>query len=61
MEIYGGGNALLEVYADRVRMSVRRTIVQIAIGVGATVGTAIGLAATVLAILRGACGGFTGL
>lgn len=61
VEIYGGGSALLEVYSDRVRMSLRRTIVQIAIGVGATVGTAIGLAAAVLAVLRGACGGFTAL
>ncbi len=61
VEVYEGGNALLEVYADRLRMSARRAIVHIAIGVGATVGTAIGLAAAVLAIFRGACGGFTAL
>jgi hypothetical protein len=61
MEIYGSGHALLEVYADRVRISLRRTIVQVAIGAVLTVGTAIGLSAAVLVFLRGACGGFTAL
>ena len=48
-EIYGGGNARLEMSSDLVRMSVRRTIVQISIGVGATVRKAIELAAAVFA------------
>jgi len=60
-EIIGSAEGLIEVYADRMRLSVRRTIIQASIGAGAAVCAIIWLGAAVLAILRGVCGGFTTL
>jgi hypothetical protein len=60
-EIVGSADGLVEVYADRIRLSIRRTVVQTAIGVGVAVCTAICLGAAVLAVLRGTCGGLTAL
>lgn len=60
-ESIGSANTLIEVYADRVRLSVRRTIVHAAIATGVAVCTAVWLGAAALAILRGVCGGLTTL
>ena len=48
-------------YSDRARLSVRRTLVQAAIGAGVAVCTVVWLGAAALAVLRGACGGLTAL
>jgi hypothetical protein len=50
---------LFEVYSDRVRMSLRRKIVQAAIGAGVAGFMAIWLGIAALALFRGASGGFT--
>jgi hypothetical protein len=60
-ELVGSANGLIEVYADRIRLSVRRTIVQAVVGVGVAVCAAVCLGAAALAILRGVCGGLTTL
>lgn len=60
-DVTRSANGLIEVYADRMRLSVRRTIVQTAIGAGVAVCTAVGLGAAALAIVRGVCGGLTTL
>lgn len=60
-EILGSVNGLIEVKSDRIRLSVRRTIVRVAIATGAGVCACFWLAAAALATLRGMCGGFTAL
>ena len=60
-EIIGAAHGLIEVYADRARLSVQRVVVQAVIGAGAAVCAAIWLGAAALATLRGACGGLTAL
>ena len=60
-QIAGSAHGLVEVYADRMKQSVRRTIVQTSLGVGAALGAVIWLGAAMLAILRGVCGGLTAL
>lgn len=60
-EIIGSADSLIEVYADRIKLSVRRTIVQAVIGAGVAVCAAVWLGAASLAILRGVCGGLTTL
>lgn len=60
-EVIGSANGLIEVYADRVRLSMRRRIVQGAIGAGVAVCAAVWLVAAALATLRGVCGGLTTL
>ena len=57
-EIVGSADSLVEVTSDRIRLSVRRTIVRVAIGAGAAVCAAVWLGAAALAVLRGVCGGF---
>jgi hypothetical protein len=60
-DIIGSTDSLIEVYSDRVRLSVRRRIVQVAIAAGAAVCAAVWLGAAALATLRGVCGGLTTL
>jgi hypothetical protein len=60
-EVIGSADSLIEVYADRIRLSVRRTMVQAVIGAGAAICAAVWLGAASLAILRGVCGGLTAL
>lgn len=52
-------NGLIQVQADRLRLSVRRRIVTAAIAAAAALCAAIWLGAAVLATLRGLCGWFT--
>jgi hypothetical protein len=60
-EILASVNGLIEVKSDRIRLSVRRTIVKVALATGATLCVCFWLAAASLATLRGMCGGFTAL
>jgi hypothetical protein len=60
-EIIGSADSLIEVYSDRIKLSVRRTIVQAVIGTGLAVCAAVWLGAAALAVLRGVCGGFAAL
>ncbi len=60
-ETLGSANGLKEVYADRIRLSVRRTIVQAVLGAGAAICAAVWLGAAALATFRGVCGGLTAL
>ena len=64
-EIIGSADSLIEVYSDRIKLSVRRKIVQAVIGGGLALCGAVGLAvwmgAAALATLRGICGGFAAL
>lgn len=57
----GSVDGLIEVYADRARLSVRRSIVHAAIGVGVAVCAVVWLITAALAILRGVFGGLTTL
>jgi hypothetical protein len=47
----------IEIYKDRRRLSVRRTIIEAAVGAGLAVGAIVWLCAAALATLRGLCGG----
>ena len=60
-ELLGSANGLLEVKTDRIRLSVRRTIVKVALASAAAVCAALWLGAAALAALRGLCGGFAAL
>lgn len=60
-EIVGSADALIEVYADRAKLSMRRALVQAALAAGVAVCATIWLGAATLAIVRGLCGGFTTL
>jgi hypothetical protein len=60
-DILGSVNGLKAVYADRIRLSVRRTIVQAILGAGVAVCAVVWLGAAALATFRGMCGGFTAL
>jgi hypothetical protein len=58
-ELMAASGSLIDVYSDRARRSMRRTMVQAAIGTGAAICAAIWLGASALAVLRGICGGLT--
>jgi hypothetical protein len=60
-EIIGSADSLIEVYSDRIKLSVRRTMVQAAIGAGVAVCAAVWLGASALAVVRGVCGGLATL
>jgi hypothetical protein len=60
-EITAPAEGLIEVYSDRVRLTVRRKIVQAAIGAGVAGFMAVWLGVAALAVFRGARGGFTAL
>jgi hypothetical protein len=60
-EIVGSADGLVEVYADRMKQSVRRTIVQAGLGACAAVCAIVWLGAATLATLRGLCGGLAAL
>lgn len=60
-DVTGSAGSLIEVYADRARLSVRRKIVQAVIVFGIVVCAAVWLGAAALATLRGVCGGLTEL
>jgi hypothetical protein len=60
-EVVGSANTLIEVQADRIKLSGRRTIVQAAIGTAAAVCLALWLGAAALATVRGLCGGLASL
>ena len=60
-ELVGSANTLIEVQADRLKLSVRRTIVQAAIGAAAALCLALWLGAAALATVRGLCGGLASL
>ena len=60
-EVVGSANTLIEVRADRIKLSVRRTIVQAAIGALAGSCLALWLGAAALATVRGLCGGLASL
>jgi hypothetical protein len=58
---FASANGLIEVQADRVRLSVRRTIVNVAIVAATALCAVLWLGAAALAALHGLCGGFTAL
>lgn len=60
-EIVGSANSLIEVYSDRVRLSLRRKFTHAAIFLLAAAAAVVWLGAASLATLRGVCGGFTAL
>jgi hypothetical protein len=60
-DVVGSTDGLIEIYSDRARQAVRRTFVRVAVGTGVALCAAIWLSAALLAILRGACAGFTAL
>jgi hypothetical protein len=60
-DIIETSGSLIEVYSDRLRLSVRSKVVAGAITGGAAVCVALWLGAAALATLRGMCGGFTAL
>ena len=60
-EIWGSVESLVEIKADRIRISMRRSIVAAALGACVAVCTALWLGAAALAVLRGARGGLTAL
>jgi len=60
-ELLASANGLVEVKADRIRDSVRRTVVKIVLATGAALCVALWLGAASLATLRGLCGGFSAL
>lgn len=60
-ELAGSADALIEVYSDRVKHSVRQRFVRAWIVAGVAVFTAFVLAAAALATVRGIQGGFTAL
>jgi uncharacterized membrane protein YgcG len=60
-EVAASGKSVIEVYKDRMRLALRRSLVRLAIGVGAAVCAICWLGAAALACLRGVCGGFTAL
>ena len=60
-EVVGSANTLIEVRADRIKLSVRRTIVHAAIGAAAALCLALWVGAAALAAVRGLCGGLASL
>jgi hypothetical protein len=60
-DVVASANTLIEVRADRIKHSVRRTIAQAAIGAAAAVCLALWLGAAALATVRGLCGGLASL
>jgi hypothetical protein len=60
-EVFGASTSLMEVYADRLRQSVRRKLIGVAIGACAAIFAGFWLAASALAILRGICAGIAAL
>lgn len=56
-QVAGSANGLIEIYADRLRLSVRRTIVQVVLGTAAAICAAVWLGAASLSVFRGICGG----
>jgi len=60
-EVLASGSTVIEVYKDRLRMSVRRTAVRAALGVSVAVFAICWLGAAALAITRGILGGFSAL
>ncbi len=60
-EIVGSANSLIDVYSDRVRLSLRRKFTHAAIFLLAAAAAVVWLGAASLATLRGVCGGFTAL
>ena len=60
-EIWGSVEGLVEIKADRIRISMRRSIVGATLGACVAVCTAVWLGAAALAVLRGARGGLAAL
>lgn len=60
-EIFDASKRLMEVYADRVRIGVRKSILQAVLGAAAAVCAIVWLSASSLATLRGLCGGVAAL
>jgi len=60
-DAFAGANGLLEVKADRMRLSVRRTMIRVVLATGVALCASLWLGAAVLATLRGLCGWFTAL
>jgi hypothetical protein len=60
-ELLASANGLIEVETDRVRHSVRQTIVRVALATAAAICAGLWLGAASLATLRGLCGGFAAL
>jgi len=60
-EILASGSTVIEVYKDRMRTSVRRTVLRLALGVSVAVLAICWLGAAALAISRGVLGGFSAL
>ena len=60
-EIAVSANSLIEVFSDRMRLSVRRKFTHAAIFLLAAAAAVVWLGAASLATLRGVCGGFTAL
>jgi hypothetical protein len=58
-EISSSVGGLIDVYSERARLSVRRAIARVAIGLCVAVCASVWLGASSLAILRGICGGLT--
>jgi hypothetical protein len=60
-QLGGPASDLVEIHADRLRLSMRRAITTAVVGACVAVCAAIWLGAATLALLRGACGGLTEL
>ena len=60
-EIFGSARSLIEVYSDRMRLSLRRKFVHAVALLLAAACAVVWLGAATLATLRGVCGGFTAL
>ena len=60
-EIVASASSLIEVYSDRIRLSLRRKLTRVVLVTGAVICTAVWLSAAALASLRGICGAFTAL
>ena len=60
-QIVGSASSLIEVYSDRMRLSLRRKLAGAVIGLLAASCAVVWLGAAALATLRGVCGGFTAL
>ena len=60
-DVVRSADGLIDVYADRTKLTVRRKVVQAAIGLGAAVCAVVWLGSSTLAVVRGVCAGMTTL
>lgn len=58
-QVRGPAHSLIQVYSDRIRLSARRKVAQVALAAAAALMAAVWLAAAALATMRGISGGLT--